>query len=220
MALDTTTAPADTTAALTGVTISYLVDEAEARQRLSDMVRAGGPVAIDIETAPHAAEVEKLASLMKAREATSGTLRALRKLKAPAPEIAALLAVGKQLAAAIKYAASAGLDPRRSRIRLLQVYDGGDRVLVIDLDHTGPGVLDLLDGVSVIAHNMAFELSFLEAAGVALGELHCTLQACTTDAGREGDEPRSSRSDIPESRPRQVAADKRLERAKLVATAD
>ena len=29
----------------------------------------------------------------------------------------------------------------------------------------------------VVAHNVGFELSFLEAAGVALGELHCTLQA-------------------------------------------
>ena len=41
----------------------------------------------------------------------------------------------------------------------------------------GVGVLALLDGVNVIAHNVSFELSFLEAAGVALGELHCTLQA-------------------------------------------
>ena len=164
--------------ALDGVTVSYLVDEAEARQRLSAMVRAGGRVAIDIETAPHAADVEKLASLVKAREAASGKLRALKKLKAPADEIAALVAEGKQLAAAIKYAKSAGLDPRRARIRLLQVYDGGDRVLVIDLDRTGAGVLDLLEGVSVIAHNMGFEMAFLEMAGIALGAIHCTLQAC------------------------------------------
>ena len=31
--------------------------------------------------------------------------------------------------------------------------------------------------MSVIAHNVAFELAFLETAGVALGELQCTLQA-------------------------------------------
>ena len=31
--LDSTTAPADTTAALTGLTVSYLVDAADARQR-------------------------------------------------------------------------------------------------------------------------------------------------------------------------------------------
>jgi hypothetical protein len=35
------------------------------------------------------------------------------------------------------------LDPRRARIRLLQVYDGGDRVLVIDLDKAA-----LRDGVA------------------------------------------------------------------------
>ena len=92
-------------------------------------------------------------------------------------EITALATTGKRLAAEIKYAKSAGLDPRRARIRLLQVYDGGDRVLVIDIDRVGAGVLELLDGVSVIAHNAGFEMSFIEAAGVALGEVHCTLQA-------------------------------------------
>ena len=50
-------------------------------------------------------------------------------------------------------------------------------VLVIDLDHTRAGVLKLIDGVNVIAHNIAFELAFLEQAGVALGEMQCTLQA-------------------------------------------
>ena len=176
--LDHTTQPENTTAALTGLTVSYIVDEAEARQRLGAMVGASAPVAIDIETAPHVAHVEKLSGLIKDREVALGKLRALRRLKAAAHEIAALVAEGKQLAAAIKYAKTAGLDPRRARIRLLQVYDGGDRVLVIDLDRTGAGVLELLDGVSVIAHNMAFELAFIETAGVALGQLHCTAQAC------------------------------------------
>jgi DNA polymerase I-like protein with 3'-5' exonuclease and polymerase domains len=183
--LDTAPAPANTITVLSGVTVSYLVDEADARQHLSDMVRAGGPVAIDIETAPHTAEVEKLASLKQAKETASGKLRALRKLKAPATEIATLVAEGKQLAAAIKYAASAGLDPRRSRIRLLQVYDGGDRVLVVDLDRTGAGVLGLLEGVSVIAHNMSFEIVFLESAGIALGAVHCTQQACRLMLGEK-----------------------------------
>ena len=181
--LDSTPAPADTTAALTGLTVSCLVDAANARQHLSDMVGAGGPVAIDIETAPRQAEVDRLAGLLRARAETVGALKALRKLKAPAPEIAALLTEGKQLAAAIKYAKGAGLDPRRAHIRLLQVYDGGDRVLVIDLYRTGTGVLDLLEGVSVIAHNVAFEMAFLELAGVALGPVHCSAQACRLTLG-------------------------------------
>ena len=183
--LDNTTQPKNTTAALAGVTVSYLVDEAEARRRLTDMVRAGGPVAIDIETAPHPAEVEKLAGLVKAWEVALGQLRALRKLKASPPEIAALIAEGKQLAAAIKYAKTAGFDPRRSRIELLQTYAGADRVLVIDIDRTGAGVLDLLEGVSVIAHNMAFEMAFLELAGIALGAVHCTAQACRLMLGEK-----------------------------------
>jgi len=123
---------------------------------------------------------------MRARAETVGELRALRKLKAPAPEIAALLAEGKLLAAAIKYAKAAGLDPRRAYIRLLQVYDGGDHVLVIDLYRTGTGVLDLLEDVSVIAHNMAFEMAFLEHAGIALGAVHCTAQACRLTLGENG----------------------------------
>jgi DNA polymerase I len=41
----------------------------------------------------------------------------------------------------------------------------------------------LLNGVSAIAHNMAFELAFLEKAGVGLGELHCTLQATRLTLG-------------------------------------
>ena len=176
--LDNTAQLSDTTDALGGVTVSYIVDEAEARSRLGTMVRTGGPVAIDIETAPHAVHVEKLASLVKDLEVARGRHWALKKLKAPADEIAALSAERKQLAAAIKYAKSAGLDPRRARIQLLQVYDGGDRVLVIDIDRVGVGILELLDGVSVIAHNMAFELAFIETAGVALGQLHCTAQAC------------------------------------------
>ena len=174
--LDSTTAPSNTTAALAGVRVVYSAEEPKARRLLAEMVEAG-LVAIDIETAPNKTEVERLANLIRARAETAGALRGLRKLKAPAAEIAALLARRKQLAAEIRYAQTAGLDPRRARIRLLQVYAGGDCALVIDLDKTGAGVLDLLDGVSIIAHAVAFELAFLEAAGVALGELHCTQQA-------------------------------------------
>ena len=155
---------------------------AQARRLLAEMV-AAGRVAIDIETAPNRTETERLAELNQARAETAGALKALRKLKAPAAEIAKLAAAGKRLAAGIRYAQTAGLDPHRARIRLLQVYAGGDRVLVIDLDKTGAGILDLIDGVGVIAHNVAFELAFLEAANVAPGELQCTLQATRLTLG-------------------------------------
>ena len=177
---DKTTAPSTTTAptaALAGVEIAYCAEEAQARRLLAGMV-ARAPVAIDIETAPNATEIERLNNLLDKEAKRAGLLKARKKLKAPADEIAALVAEGKLLAAQIRYAWTAGFDPRRARIRLLQVYAGGDRVLVIDLDRTGTGVLELLDGASIIAHNAGFEMSFLETAGVALGQVHCTQQAC------------------------------------------
>ena len=155
---------------LAGVAVVYCAEEVPARRLLGEMLAADW-VAIDIETAPNKTEVDRLAELMRAKAEMAGQLRALKKLKAPAAEIASRVAAGKRLATEIRYAQTAGLDPHRARIRLLQVYAGGDRVLVIDLDRTGAGVLDLIDGVSVIAHNIAFELSFLEAGlYVALGE--------------------------------------------------
>jgi DNA polymerase-1 len=162
-----------TTAALSGIEVIHCAAEPQARRLLGRMLQTDW-VAIDIETAPNKAEAERLAQLIRTKAETAGELRALRKLKAPT---AALVAARKILAAEIKYAQAAGLDPHRARIRLLQVYAGGDRVLVVDLDHAGAGVLDLLNGANVIAHNMAFELAFLEKAGVGLGELQCTLQA-------------------------------------------
>ena len=184
MALADTTARSDTTAALAGINVVYCAEEARARRLLGEMLVADW-VAIDIETAPNKTEVDRLAELMRAKAEMAGQLRALKKLKAPAAEIATLAGVSKRLIVEIRYARTAGLDPHRARIRLLQVYAGGDRVLVVDLDQTGTGVLDLIDGVSVIAHNIAFELAFLEAAGVALGELQCTMQAVRLTLGEK-----------------------------------
>src|SRR5271166_6226739 len=127
--------------------------------------------------------MDRLARLMQAKAETAGTLKALRKLKAPAANVATLAAASKRLAAEIRHAQTAGLDPHRARIRLIQVYAGGDSVVVVDLDKTGAGILDLLDGVGIIAHNVAFELAFLEAANVAPGELQCTLQATRLTLG-------------------------------------
>ena len=42
-----------------------------------------------------------------------------------------------------------------------------------------------LDGASVICHNASFEMSFLEHADIALGEVHCTLQACRLTLGEK-----------------------------------
>ena len=170
---DTTTTGADPSpadaarAALAGVEVVYCAEEAQARRLLGEMLGAADRVAIDIETAPNKTEAERLAGLLQRKAEEAGQLKAARKLKVSAAELATLATAGKRLTAEIRYAKTASLDPHRARIRLLQVYAGGDRVLVIDLDRTGVGVLDLIDGVNVIAHNIAFELAFLEAAGVA-----------------------------------------------------
>ena len=106
----------------------------------------------------------------------------------------------------------AGLDPRRSRIRLAQVYDGGGEVLVIDIDRTGVGVLTALEGASVTCHNAAFEMSFFEHADIALGEVHCTLQAVSFDVRREVDVSRRRRRGLSRRDPGQDGADRQLGR--------
>jgi DNA polymerase I len=179
--LDNTTLSCASTL-MSGIAIDYCVEGAKARRLLKPMV-AAGQIALDIETAPNKAETDRLAGLIQARAATAGKLKALCKLKAPADEITDLVAERNKLGAQIKLTEKAGLDPRKARIRLLQVYDGGARVLVIDLDRTGTGVLETLNDSSVICHNAAFEMSFLEPAGVAFREVHCTLQATRLTLG-------------------------------------
>jgi DNA polymerase I len=138
---------------------------------------------LDIETAPIAAEADRLKALEIRHATTNGNLKAAKRVKAPQHEIASLEAEKKLLAAQIKYAGTAALDPHRSRIRLVQLYGGGRRVVVIDLFRTGIGVLSQLRGVDVVAHNAAFEVGHVEAIGVALGEVHCTLQAARLTLG-------------------------------------
>jgi DNA polymerase-1 len=163
-------------------TIAYCVDAAEAR-RLVDEVLADagdGPVAVDLETAPLQPEVDRLAALRNEHAAVRGRLKAAKKLGAPDGR---LKPEAKRLQAAIAYAETAALDPHRARIRLAQLYGGGRRVVVIDLDRTGKDVLRRLDGARIVAHNAAFELSFLFKAGVEPGETHCTMQACQLTLG-------------------------------------
>jgi DNA polymerase-1 len=162
--------------------VAYCVTPEEAKALVKEVIRdaAGRPVALDIETAPTAAEPDRLKALEVELAAAKGRLKAAEKTKSPVLE---LQAEAKLLAARIKYAKSAALDPRRSRIRLIQVYGGGRRIAVIDLFRTGEGVLKLLEGVDAVIHNAAFELAQLEARGVALGEVHCTMQAARLTLG-------------------------------------
>ena len=167
---------------LAGVDVVYVAEAPQARRLLKAMLKESAWAAIDIETAPVKKVAKRIGDLATARAELAGALKAMRRLKAT-EEIAGVENARARVDDQLKYALKAGLDPRRARIRLLQVYAGGDEVLVIDLDHTRAGVLKLLDGVNIIAHNAAFELAFLEHAGVAVGEIHCTLQACRLTLG-------------------------------------
>ena len=121
---------APASALLNGVTVVYCVDAAKARRLLGGMV-ASGQVALDIERRRIPSEVERCALLTAERDSLAGKLKAWRKLKAPADQIAVLVSERKKLDVQIKHAMRAGLDPRRSRIRLCQAYDGGGQVLVM-----------------------------------------------------------------------------------------
>jgi ribonuclease D len=73
---------------------------------------------------------------------------------------------------------SAGLDPQRSRIHLVQLYGGGRRVVVLDTDLVP---LDLVAPVlqrrTAIIHNAVFELRHLIAHGIGVPHFEDTLQA-------------------------------------------
>jgi DNA polymerase I len=158
--------------------LHYCVTREEAEVGFLETVQAanGWPIGLDIETAAGAAETERLRALVLQQADLKGRLKAARKVKAPETEIAALTAEAKILIAQIKYAKAAGLDPHRSRIRLVQLAVE-NRVIVIDVFRVGEEILHLLDGVNVVLHNAAFEISHLEHAGIELGEVQCTMQA-------------------------------------------
>jgi DNA polymerase I len=182
--LDTPGAPLSTTEEiLGGVRVVYLTEAKEARQRLKAMLASTDWVAIDVETAPLKPIAKAIGNLNHAKAELKGTRAALKKVRTPAEAIAMFDAEAERIDKELKFAAKAGLDPRRARIRLLQVYDGGDECLVIDLDKTHRGLLKLIDGAKVISHNAAFELSFLEHVGVTVGSILCTLQATRLELG-------------------------------------
>jgi DNA polymerase I-like protein with 3'-5' exonuclease and polymerase domains len=72
----------------------------------------------------------------------------------------------------------APLDPHRSRIRLVQLYGGGQRCLVLDTDVVPLGVLaPVLTKHTLILHNASFELRFFAEAGIEVAHFEDTMQA-------------------------------------------
>ena len=165
--------------------INYCVTVDDANRAIDEVIRDahGGAVAVDIETAPIPEEVARLDCLRRRLAVAKGEHAAWNKTGAPSSQIAAKKAEITALAAQAAYADRAALDPHRARIRLLQLYGGGRRVAVVDLFRTGTAILQRLNDMVLVAHNAAFELSFLEHHGIAPAEMHCTMQACRLTLG-------------------------------------
>jgi hypothetical protein len=167
--------------------INFCVHQTEAeaaiREAIADAETARRwPIAIDIETAPKPAEVERLRGLNEGLATLKGERKAARKAKAPPTEIAAYDAQEKVLKARIKYVAGAGLDPSSSTIRAVQLH-AGRRIHVIDVFRAGTAPLALLAGVDVVIHNAGFDLGFFEEIGIGFQEIHCTAQGSRLTLG-------------------------------------
>jgi DNA polymerase-1 len=176
-----------------GVTVVVCETYAEAEALIREMIQdaAGKPIALDLETCPIQSERERLKTLVAERSAINAEAIAFRKTAkkagTPQAEIDAVTeeanAKLKVLDARIKYCASAGLDPNRSEIRLVQVYGGKARAAVLDISKAGAGALGLLQSVSAVIHGAPFDLAFLGHAGVDLGKIHDTQQAAKLTLG-------------------------------------
>ncbi len=128
---------------LSRVAVVYVTNEAQAHVLIDEMVADadGRPVALDLETTPIPEAAAWLRNLRAATARCKGTLAGLLKARATAARIAGQKGQLRRLKAAVKYAETAGLDPHRADIRLLQLYGGGRRVTVIDLFRTGLAIL-------------------------------------------------------------------------------
>jgi DNA polymerase I-like protein with 3'-5' exonuclease and polymerase domains len=77
-----------------------------------------------------------------------------------------------------RFKEKAALDPHRSRVRLLQLYGGGQRCLVLDTRLvTIDAVAEAFRSCTLLIHNAGFELRFLAEAGIELSSFEDTMQA-------------------------------------------
>jgi DNA polymerase-1 len=158
------------------------VTEGDVERAIDEIVADsnGGLIALDTETAPASVWADRLTALQSEIAVVRGKHKTATRLRTPT---AHLRKEAKRLSAAIAYCRTAGLDPHRVRIRLLQLCGGGLRVTVIDLDWTGRAVLQRLNDLRIVVYNAAFDLAFLEAVGVLPLETHCAMQAVRLTLG-------------------------------------
>ena len=164
-----------------GVSVIHATTDASAAKAIAVVIHdanlTSDRIAIDTETMPHVNERKRLQELRERRAELNGRRKAARKLREPPSTFAELNAESRLLQAETRHVERAGLDPRRASIRLVQVYGGGLTAAVIDLAGVSPKMLAPLWCYPLVAHNAAFDLSFLAALGIEPDELHCTLQA-------------------------------------------
>ncbi len=79
----------------------------------------------------------------------------------------------------------AGLNPKVSKVRLIQLYDG-KTCYVVDVDRLGMGWMISLKDKYMVAHNAQFEDGHLFHAGIKLTNLHCTLLMARVFIGEMG----------------------------------
>jgi DNA polymerase I-like protein with 3'-5' exonuclease and polymerase domains len=78
----------------------------------------------------------------------------------------------------------AGLDPYLSRIRLLQLYGGGETVYIFDMFAIDPAALAPLMGQPMVAHNAVFDIKHLHRAGIPPHKAGCTMLMANALSGR------------------------------------
>ena len=78
----------------------------------------------------------------------------------------------------------AGLEPHLSRIRLIQLYGGGDTVYIFDMYSVGMEVLKPIWKMPLIAHNAVFDLKNLLHAGADPQQIGCTMLMANALTGK------------------------------------
>jgi 3'-5' exonuclease len=135
-----------------GIELVYCTDDDSAEAAIAEVLTDAGdkPVALDIETTPR------------------------QQYASPAP--LKLTVRGRLMKVQPRRDDKAGLDPHRSEPRLVQLYGGGSRVAVLDMQVVSWGVLAPLWNRPLVAHNAAFELGFLARRGIH-PRAQCSMQA-------------------------------------------
>jgi 3'-5' exonuclease len=133
--------------------IAEIEADSDANTPAAVMQSRGGLLGLDIETAANPGEEERPAVRLRLRDGMPAKHQPSLKGKA-------------------------ALDSHRSTIRLVQLYGGGKRCLVLDTRLMPIEVIaGLFAGRVMVVHNAAFELRFLMDAGLEMPRFEDTIQA-------------------------------------------